>query len=319
MNAPTSSLLLLGIVIVLIFAAVGIFVATLVYIQRAQSKKGGEGEPEAPSSEPSTQLEAAPEGTPSADGTLSAPEAPARPGEVMRVIRDQETGRVLVEVGGKQYTHIREIQDAQVGRRVLWAIADLIRFTGGMAANPQAVRSLSQQDTSPEGPDAGEARGGGTSRGEKDSASSSGSASGLSTPSSRANPPLRGGTRPATPRSAEERDWDRARTILSTSQESQSTSRSTSMVEFFRRGFQAAPPSTPVPGPSSFIDEIEEILQGYIEQRLEPFPYPVHVQAGPAGRLQILVGTETYGSPEEVRDREVRELIEAAVKEWENS
>jgi hypothetical protein len=59
----------------------------------------------------------------------------------MRVLRDPGSSRVLVEVGGRRYERLREIEDAQVGRRVLWAIADLVRFTGGMATNPRAVRS----------------------------------------------------------------------------------------------------------------------------------------------------------------------------------
>jgi hypothetical protein len=59
----------------------------------------------------------------------------------MRVLRDPSSSRVLVEVGGRRYERLREIEDAQVGRRVLWAIADLVRFTGGMATNPRAVRN----------------------------------------------------------------------------------------------------------------------------------------------------------------------------------
>ena len=68
-------------------------------------------------------------------------EVPPHPDEIMRIVCDEQGARVLVEVEGEQYAHIREIRDADVGKRVLWAIVDLIRFTGGMAANPEAVRS----------------------------------------------------------------------------------------------------------------------------------------------------------------------------------
>jgi hypothetical protein len=83
---------------------------------------------------------------------------PAQQGEVMRVFREPESGRVLVEVEGRRYERLREIEDAQIGRRVLWTIADLVRFTGGMATNPRAVRSASQgmawEDSAPgAGPD----------------------------------------------------------------------------------------------------------------------------------------------------------------------
>jgi len=73
--------------------------------------------------------------------SIGEPERLTRQDEVMRVLRDPSSSRVLVEVGGRRYERLREIEDAQVGRRVLWAIADLVRFTGGMATNPRAVRS----------------------------------------------------------------------------------------------------------------------------------------------------------------------------------
>jgi hypothetical protein len=53
--------------------------------------------------------------------------------EIMRVSRD-ETGGIVVEVQGRTYKHIREITDGQVGRLVLQAIADLVKFTGGLIA-----------------------------------------------------------------------------------------------------------------------------------------------------------------------------------------
>jgi len=89
------------------------------------------------------------------------------------------------------------------------------------------------------------------------------------------------------------------------------------MVEFFRRGFQPQAPVTPTPGPSSFIDEIEEILQGYIQRRPTPLSYAVHVRTGSDGALQIKVGLNTYSNPDHVPDPEIRKLIKAAAAEWE--
>jgi hypothetical protein len=168
----------------------------------------------------------------------------------MRVIRDERTGQVLVEVGGQRYAHLREIDDAQVGRRILWAIADLLRFTGGMAANPQAVRNAAQQ----------------MAQDEHIFAQGAAPAPGTSS----AQEPL---------------------------QTTPTTGSRYSMVEFFRRGLEA-PPIAPLPRPV-------------------PLPYAVHVVTGPDERLQIHVGQDVYGSSDEVPDLEARELIQAAVKEWE--
>jgi hypothetical protein len=67
----------------------------------------------------------------------------------------------------------------------------------------------------------------------------------------------------------------------------------------------------------SFVDEIEEILQSYIRSLSMPLPYELHVLTAESGALEIQVGTETYSSPEEVPQRRARELIQAAVAEWE--
>jgi hypothetical protein len=274
----TSPLMLLGGVAVLILMAVGVFVGVLVYLGRGSSKKDG-GEVSAvpaPQEGGPEQEPGAVASPPAAALSQTLTETPARPGEVMRVFRDERTGRIAVEVEGQSYTHIREIQDAQVGRRVLWAIADLIRFTGGMAANPQAVRSLS--DAPPPEP----------------------------------SPPPRVETPPA-PAALGGVPSQARRQGASVQEESGRYN----MVDFFRRGF-APRPAEEFQAPTSFIDEIEEILQAAIQRRSAPLRVEVHVTTGPNNTLQIEVGHEKYSSPAEVPDPEVRQMIQAAVAEWES-
>ncbi len=313
----TSPVWLLVGVVVLILVAVAIFVATLVYLQRAQSSKQAQEE----SPRPHPQLPEKPLADPLAQASLqvAAPpaETPTSPGEVMRVIRDERTGRVLVEVDGQRYTHIREISDAQVGRRVLWAIADLVRFTGGMATNPQAVRGAAQG---------------------RNGAASIESAlptrevqAGLTpangTPTSA--PPVAQPVVPVgsagTGRPVEQvgRLDGPAPTSATPAWAASATDtpatepRGSSILEFFRRGFQPAAVVGPAAQPSSFIDEIEAILQQYISSRPTPLPYDVHVKTGPHGALQIAMGPNVYGSLEQIPDPEVKELIKTAVAEWE--
>ena len=130
-SGGTSPVLLLGAIVGLVGLAVLVFVLFLGGLRGRDDKKKA--------SKPGRKPQAA---TPEVAQDGEPAETP-RQGEMMRVLRNPDTGRVLVEVEGRRYEHIREIEDAQVGRRVLWAIADLIRFTGGVATNPQAVRSAS--------------------------------------------------------------------------------------------------------------------------------------------------------------------------------
>jgi hypothetical protein len=300
----TSPLMLLGGVVILILLAVGVFVGVLVYLGRSSSKKSAGAAPRASGSPPRPR-EAGPEqetaaGAPSsvAPPPWALSETPARPGEVMRVIRDERTARIVVEVEGQSYTHIREIQDAQVGRRVLWAIADLIRFTGGMAANPQAVRSLSEEATA---------------EGQAAPLPEPGPAPQVETPPAEPSPPSRVEPPPPAP-AAPGGAQSQARSQVALSQ---AESGRYNMVDFFRRGF-APPPAEHFAAPTSFIDEIEAILQAAIQRRATPLPYEVHVTTGPNNALQIEVGRETYASPAEVPDPEARKMIQAAVAEWES-
>jgi pyruvate/2-oxoglutarate dehydrogenase complex dihydrolipoamide acyltransferase (E2) component len=286
MNETPAGLLLFG-VIFLLLLFIGIFAAIIVYVGKIQDKK-----------EPSSRTAPAPpqEVVPKPPQEEPEPEVeqPARPGEVMRVIRDRETGRVLVEVDGQRYAHLREIRDAGVGRRVLWAIADLVRFTGGMATNPQAVQHAREAEAGavPEPT--------------------------FESPTARLAPPPGppASSRSASPGASSPRLSDL--TSLGTTEPS-APQQSYSLIDYFRRGFQAPQPTEAVPGPSNFIEEIDEILQRMVRELPRAPSQPVRVASGEDGMLQIIVGIQTYHSADEVPDVQIRRLIQAAVAEWERS
>jgi hypothetical protein len=298
MNETPAWLLLVGVVFLLLLF-VGIFAAIMVYFGRSRTSKLDRAAADerrlSPSTQPPAIVPEVPKSSPE-----PPPEMPAHPGEVMRVIRDDQTGQVLVEVAGKRYTHIREITDAQVGRRVLWAIADLVRFTGGMATNPQAVRSVMGAEPAT------------TTQPTREPATTS--------PQAREDADavqvrMPGPPQPAYP--SRDRPAAAAGSVSGpTGPEPPPVRQRYSMVDYFRRGFQA-PPSQPLPSPTSFVDEIEEILQGYIQNLPAPLPATVHVLTGDDGTLQIRVGIHTYGNPDEVPDPQIKQLIKAAVAEWE--
>ena len=84
-----------------------------------------------------------------------------------------------------------------------------------------------------------------------------------------------------------------------------------------RRKPQTAAEETEEAG--TFIDEIEAILQRMISSAPTPPSEAVHVGTGPDGGLQIQVGLRHFSSADEVPDPTIRDLIKAAVKEWERS
>ena len=267
-SGGTSTALLLGAIIGLIGLAILVFVLLLGGLRGRDGKKK---DPRPRGKERAATPEAPPDGEPA--------QTP-RQDEMMRVLRNPDTGRVMVEVEGRRYEHIREIEDAQVGRRVLWAIADLIRFTGGVATNPQAVRSASAAVDWEEG-----------------------------TPA-----PVPGTGRAWSPPPAMS---PAAMPPTSGAGASPPTSLSQSMRAFFQRGFSPAPSGSAAPAPNSFVEQIEVILQRRLGALDTPLPHEVHIQSGPEQRLQIQVGREVYGSVDEVADPQVRALIQAAVSEWE--
>ena len=305
-TSGTSPALLLGALIFLIVLAAAILIGTLLYIARARAQARAERTerrtpappPAPPAAIPEPAVSPSPEKEEGEPAEPPPAESPGRPGEVMRVIRDQQTGRIVVEIQGERYEHLREIADARVGRRVLWAIADLIRFTGGMATHPQAVQSAAQRAAQEQGipipHDIASARG---QQAPPQGAAGTAARPGL--PESRPPTPLPPTSAPpqATPAAGAAPRY--------------------SMLAFFQRGLQPPPTSTTLPGPGSFVGEIEGLLQGLIEQRATPLPYEVHLSVGPEDRLQIEVGRQVYDSADEVPDPEVQDLIRAAVAEWE--
>jgi hypothetical protein len=290
-ETPPGLLLFGGFFLLLVFVA--ILVMVLMYVGRTQRRARPSPQAASPAPQAASRAAPPPSSSPSAASSplrQQAPEPaaapPARPAEVMRVIRDPETGRVLVEVDGRHYAHIREIRDAAIGRRVLWAVAELVGFTGGLATNPQAVQgaraAAAEFDTGP--------------------GSNIGTAPSTSPPTPQAAP--------TSPRLS---DLASASMI-----EPPAPQQGYSIVGFFRRGFEA-PPAEPLPSSTAWIDEIDEILQRSIRQLPAPLSRPVHVASGDDGLLQIIVGIQTYRSADEVPDPQIRGLIQAAVAEWEQS
>jgi hypothetical protein len=182
--------------------------------------------------------------------------------EIMRVLRDEASGGIVVEVRGRAYSDIREITDGRVGRMVLQAIADLVKFTGGLVKLPAGK------------------------------------------PGSSASPPA---VPPVTPASA------------SQEQVEEELLRRVAAGEIGLEDDIAVRVSRPAvePSPNDFVREINAIFQRYLRKAgLEGEPTNM-VTTDLHGGLCIKIGADYFEGPDEVTDPTIRQMIKAAVKEWE--
>jgi hypothetical protein len=283
--------MLLTILILLIVGIVVIAVWLVNYIAGPSTKKKNKGK------RPSVQLALEPseeplEPSPSAgDAKEERRPLPMGEREIMRVLRDEDTGAIIVEVEGNRYRRLTEIRDGRIGNLVLEAIADLIKFTGGIVRGQWAAASVTPMVPTRERP---------------------------------SQPQVVEPASPPQVMATESLDSDED-TFLQRLREGDlqvggppPKEAQPSVMGFLRRRKpQAAAEETGEAG--TFIDEIEAILQRMISSAPTPPSEAVHVGTGPDGGLQIQVGLRHFSSADEVPDPTIRDLIKAAVKEWERS
>jgi hypothetical protein len=211
---------------------------------------------------------------------------------VLRLLRDRVTGALIVEVEEQRYRKLSEIKDGRIGRQVLQAAADLVRFTEVLQPRE---RSATRQPIPP-------------------------APSKLAlkvAPSLEKEPPV---PRTPAPPSVEKEFLE---SLSDQGQlEEEDTGLSLSPIEFFRRGFasrRAARLEGGTSAPLSFVEEIEGILQRFVRTYPSFVGKEVHVGTGPGGGIRIQVESEFYDTPDDIPDPEIRGIIKAAIQEWEKS
>jgi len=218
---------------------------------------------------------------------------PMRLKQIMRVLRDEDTGAIVVEVEGRRYRQLVEIGDGRIGNQVLEAIADLIKFTGGIVRGQWAAASVTPVVPTrerPPQPQVGEP---------------------ASSPQTMAVEPPGSDEREAFLRRLREGDLEVSKTQPQEAQPS--------IMGYFTRRRKPQVAAEPTEAGGTFIDQIEAILQQMISTAPTSLDKEVHVRTGPDGSLQIQVGERYFSSPDKVPDPTIRNLIKAAVKEWERS
>lgn len=76
----------------------------------------------------------------------SLPAAPSaaqtQPQELLRLLREPQSGRLIVEVGGRQFFRLSDISDKKMGHFVLKIAAHLLAFTNGVIVTDGGMKSI---------------------------------------------------------------------------------------------------------------------------------------------------------------------------------
>jgi hypothetical protein len=208
------------------------------------------------------------------------------PVEMMRLLREPQTGQLIVEVAGQRYTKLAEIKDKGVGQYVLKIAAHLLAFTNGVIVTDIGMKSVY-------------------------------------TPNKRLSQlplPLTGATPiPATPSPSPQPASLKKAPPPSLRSISPLRTPPPAPAKRGLFGIGANKPATPVEAapPLNLAGEIDEIVQ----RRLGDSPLAettrIVITSDPEGGLVIWVNDQTYHSSDDITDSTVRNLIKDAIKEWE--
>jgi hypothetical protein len=176
--------------------------------------------------------------------------------EVLRVLRDNLTGRLTLEMAGKRYASLDQVADGDVRQGLLTTLHDLQAFAGGAAALPADARTMP------------------------------------------ASQPARPGGEPAAA-PAEYRPRPPP-----------------SMNPFKQMAVLRELSKNPPPAPKSIAEQIDEVLQEHLLGT--PLIHRgLHVRPGPRGDAVFDADGQSYTSVDDLPDIEVRDVIRAAIAEWE--
>ncbi len=70
------------------------------------------------------------------------PEPSTQPEELLRLLRQPQTGQLMVEIAGQRYIKLVDIADKKIGQFILKLTAHLLTFTNGVILTPTGLKSL---------------------------------------------------------------------------------------------------------------------------------------------------------------------------------
>jgi hypothetical protein len=238
---------------------------------------------------------------------------PAEPEELLRLLRDPQSGQLIVEVGGQRYKKLSDVADRGIGQFILKLVSHLLVFTSGVIVTEAGVKSLYTPKAGPVpeplfppvAPPAAVA------------------------PEPVTAPPAPiPQAEPAREASAEEESLIpkpspeaeaaflalQARSLV-TGPEPPSISVAPPARGLFGRGRSSG--SAPALPSLNLAGEINQIVQTRLMYSPLGAGNRIEVVSAPDGGIRIRVNGLAYNSPDEIPDDDIKTLVKESIKQWE--
>ncbi|RMF04699.1 MAG: hypothetical protein D6768_02630 [Chloroflexi bacterium] len=235
-----------------------------------QQETDMDGKPEMAAPQPENQADVPP---------AAQPDLQTQPQELLRLLRDPQSGRLIVEVGGQQFYRLSDIADKKMGHFVLKIAAHLLAFTNGVIVTDAGMKSIYNP---------------------KDKVSA------VPAPLVVPEPP------PVPPADAEA-------TLLAAMAAPATPPAPTPTTRRGLFGFgKSSPAPTKIPS-LNLADEINDIVQRRLSQSPLAADNRLEISSDPGGGIRITVNGQGYSSPDDIPDFAIRDLIKESIREWEKS
>lgn len=234
---------------------------------------------------------------PSAAAARPAPEAV----ELLRLLRDPQSGQLVVEIAGQRYSKLADIVDKEIGQYVLKITAHLLAFTNGMIATDAGLKSTYNpkvgQTPEPLLPPTPIPQ----------------------LPGPLAHEPSPSAEKPAPPEPIVPPPPPEAEAAF------------TAALRSRPRQIEEPPPARGLfgrPKPAgepqlmpqlNLAEEINEIVQTRLMASPLAATTKIDISANPGGGIQINVNNKLYSSPDDIPHPDVKQLIKDSIKQWERS
>ena len=221
-----------------------------------------------------------------------------KPVEIMRIIRVPPMGKLVVQIGKRQFVSLDDIDNPKAQQIVLAALCELVTFGGGYEKIVEAgfappIMPTGSSSTS--------------------TASSDGSEDGLSLEEKQAA--FLASLERGEPLAASDDVSLSGQTV------SQDTPEQRPLSFFNRRGRRSRPEvlDEPLVPRLDIAGELNEILQRHVASDPELSKQEIEIMTGPAGGVRIKVNGQYYEDAATIADPMVRMAIKLATREWEQN
>ena len=212
-------------------------------------------------------------------------------GQILSLVRSVAGGPLEVEIGGKKYASLAEIEDTQVRRQVVGTALELIQFTGVLGQTPSEPMPVGETDSWRE--DLRESS-------EEELVRIHSSASG-------------NGSEPAPAQAPEEVEVQFLSLLAEMGQSPPAPEKPGIANALRQRRLPRLPEEETA---HSFVHEIEEIVQRRIHTVPALHTRDLHVRLGEGGSVRFVFEGVEYDSPEDIPNLTAQQLIKDAITEW---